>query len=175
MRHRLCSPKPNAGRARTHGGGDCGATAAASWAVTAGVFPPPACRAAMAPPIEGGEGRAERRGGGFVGGNSVSHKGRRLRVPTGAPIGAQACSPRKPFVTPSPFNTNRPLPVLGGSGMPDPSSVMSKVSSRRAAPRVLQRRSCPCVAPSAFACAPAEFSPGAPQHQNIGPKHHNAL
>jgi len=77
----------------------------------------------MSPPIEGGDCRAPPRGAG----GATSHNGRRLRIPTGVPIGAQACSPRKPFVTPSPFNTNRPVPVLGGSGMIDPSSVMAKV------------------------------------------------
>ena len=82
----------------------------------------------MPPPTEGGGdghlGRQKRRSNG---GGSVSHNGRRIRIPTGVPIGAQACSPPKPFMKPSPFNTNTPVPVPGGGGLSDLSAVASKV------------------------------------------------
>ena len=54
----------------------------------------------------------------------MSHNGRRIRIPTGSLIGAQACSPVKPFVQPSPSNT--PLRVAGG--LIDAAAVAKKVS-----------------------------------------------
>jgi hypothetical protein len=83
----------------------------------------------MAPPIEGGDARsAAGRSTGGGGGSIQHHNGRRIRIPTGAPIGAQACSPRKPFMKPSPFNPNTPVPVPGGGGLSDMSTVAAKVA-----------------------------------------------
>jgi len=49
----------------------------------------------------------------------MSHNGRRIRIPTGSLIGAQACSPVKPFVKPSPSC---------GGGLIDAAAVAKKVS-----------------------------------------------
>ena len=53
-------------------------------------------------------------------GASMSHNGRRIRIPTGSLIGAQACSPVKPFVKPSPSNT-------AAGGLIDAAAVAKKV------------------------------------------------
>jgi hypothetical protein len=50
----------------------------------------------------------------------MSHNGRRIRIPTGSLIGAQACSPVKPFVKPSPSNT-------AAGGLIDAAAVAKKV------------------------------------------------
>lgn len=54
------------------------------------------CRPVMAPPVEGGGARYPGQGGGGGGGRPNA-----IRIATGAPIGAQACSPTKPFKQPS--------------------------------------------------------------------------
>lgn len=67
----------------------------------------------MAPPVEGGGGAGNAAGGG---------RGRPIRIAFGAPIGAQACSPPKPFKQPSAM-------AHGGSGNSPPQPSRTSISS----------------------------------------------